>query len=156
MPTPTPTPTQPIYKGHANLRSLMGAEAAISAHTTSLGIEGDSSVQIWHLVASLAEFAVTQGTSLQEVLTDVNAHILRGELGLPAAQRQLRQVESVKSSAGLPAHLKERFTHTQVEDTVTLSKPFVAGMRAALMDAQYLTVVDELDQAVARAATPSA
>lgn len=34
-------------------------------------------------------------------------------------------------------------------DTITLPKKLVSGIRAALMDAQYLTVVDDLDSALA-------
>lgn len=77
----------------ANLASVGAASAAILEHTNALGIEGDERTQLWHLVASLHEFAAAQGISLANVVEDVRLNIKLGEMGLPAALSALRNEE---------------------------------------------------------------
>lgn len=69
----------------SNLVSVAAAATAVTAHSDALGIEGDEQIQLWHLVASLHEFAAAQGLNLADIINDVRGQIMKGEVRLPAA-----------------------------------------------------------------------
>lgn len=52
-------------------KSEQAASLAIQAHKAALGIEGDDSVQMWHLLASLLEWCRATGVDLDAELSDV-------------------------------------------------------------------------------------
>lgn len=69
-----------------NEKSVAAASAAISAHANALGIEGDPSIQLWHLIASLSEWAAVNGISVEAELREFQETLDGGELDLPAAE----------------------------------------------------------------------
>jgi hypothetical protein len=92
--------TTPV--GHFSLSALGAAGKALAAHTERLGIEGDSATQLWHLVGSLSELCASQGLSLQDILTDVNEHVRRGDIILAGTHRQLlKQPVAAPSEKGV-------------------------------------------------------
>jgi len=58
-----------------NNPSVTAAERAIAAHQASLGIDGDDSIQVWHLLESLHEYCAARGIDLDEELASVKEHI---------------------------------------------------------------------------------
>jgi len=64
-------------------RSVAAATAAIKEHANALGIEGDSAIQIWHLVASLQEYCAANAVDLDAQLADVRKKIAAGEIESP-------------------------------------------------------------------------
>lgn len=69
-----------------NEKSVTAAAAALAAHASALGIEGDASIQMWHLMASLSEWAAVNGVSVEAELNEFNETLDKGELDLPAAE----------------------------------------------------------------------
>lgn len=78
-----------------NQKSFSAAQAAISAHAEALGIEGDASIQLWHMLASMSEWAAVNRVSLVDELLELHDTLRNGELDLPAAEN-VREVEARK------------------------------------------------------------
>lgn len=75
-----------------NELSVIAAEKALAAHAEALnGIEGNASVQVWHLLASLQEFCAVKGVDLDAELRELREGISRGELNLPASEESLKK-----------------------------------------------------------------
>ena len=66
-------------------KSVEAACAAIGAHQQSLLIDGDPSVQLWHLFASLHEWCAVCGVDFDEELKEFKETFHAGELSLPLA-----------------------------------------------------------------------
>lgn len=81
--------------------SLEAAQAALKAHGTALGIEGDASIQVWHLLVSLKEFCAASGVDFDKELAEVNESIASGEINVPAcaelAKKKLQRSTLVRS-----------------------------------------------------------
>ena len=86
-----------------NEKSVSAANAALEAHAKALGIEGDPSIQLWHLLASLSEWAAVNGVSIDAELKDLNETLDSGELNLPAAEAARQAVQEGVASGGLRA-----------------------------------------------------
>lgn len=67
-----------------NVPSVEAAQAALKAHETALGIEGDASIQVYHLLLSLREFCAANGVDFDKELAEVNQLLASGELAMPA------------------------------------------------------------------------
>ena len=69
-----------------NQQSVTAAERALAAHAEALGgIEGDASIQVWHLLASLQEYCVANAVDLDTELRQVRESLSNGDLALPAS-----------------------------------------------------------------------
>lgn len=53
----------------------IAAADAIETHTKRMGIEGDMSTQLWHLVLSLREWCKHTDVSFDECLSDTKRHM---------------------------------------------------------------------------------
>lgn len=71
-------------------RSVDAGQAAIDVHQKTLMCDGDASVQLWHLLASLHEWCAVQGVDFDQELKDFKSTFAAGELNLPAAQAALQ------------------------------------------------------------------
>ena len=67
-----------------NERSLSAAQAALDAHRNALGIEGDASIQLWHLLVSLHEYCAANKMDFDAELAEVREGLVSGELDVPA------------------------------------------------------------------------
>ena len=91
-----------------NEKSVAAANAALNAHASALGIEGDASIQLWHLIASLSEWAAVNGVSVEAELKEFNETLDKGELDSPAAEGARKTMlqshaRSQPSTTGLPS-----------------------------------------------------
>lgn len=83
---------QTVVKGgigelkEVGFRSVNAAAKAVEAHRDALGIEGDVSTQVWHLLGSLQEFCATHSVDLDEQLADVRRQLASGEIELPLSR----------------------------------------------------------------------
>jgi len=73
-----------------NEASVVAGQAAVTAHTGALKLDGGPQLQLWHLLVSLREWSVASGLDFDEVMKDVDTQVLSGNLNMPAAERQLR------------------------------------------------------------------
>lgn len=70
---------EPAPAGPATNRpSVQAAEAALKAHETALGIEGDASIQVWHLLVSLHAYCAEHGVDFDQELREVKKDIASG------------------------------------------------------------------------------
>lgn len=67
--------------------SVAAADAALRAHRDHLGLEGDDEVQLWHLLASLKEWAAASGVDFAMQNAAVDAELVTGMLAMPAAEK---------------------------------------------------------------------
>jgi len=67
-----------------NEKAYEAAARAVDKHTDHLGIEGEPSVQIWHLLASMHEYCAMNGVDLDAQLADVRQQITSGDIQSPA------------------------------------------------------------------------
>jgi hypothetical protein len=83
-----------------NQPSVEAAQAALKAHGTALGIEGDTSMQVYHLLLSLREFCAASGVDFDKELAEVNELLASGELTMPAydalTKKKLQRGTSVR------------------------------------------------------------
>lgn len=89
----------------SNEKYVSAAAAAIEAHANSLGIEGDASIQLWHLIASLSEWAAVNGVSIESELKEFNETLDNGELDLPASEEARKATR--RNIAGGHASIKD-------------------------------------------------
>lgn len=68
----------------ANHPSVLAATAAVDAHSTTLGIEGDTQIQVWHLLASLLEYCAVHRVDFEGTLADFCHQSMSGEIELHA------------------------------------------------------------------------
>ena len=94
-----------------NEKSVNAATAALAAHASALGIEGDASIQLWHLMASLSEWAAVNGVSVEAELNEFNETLDKGELDLPAAEMARKEkLQSISRGHTLIKGLPSGFT----------------------------------------------
>lgn len=66
------------------------------------GIEGDAAIQLWHLLASLSEWAAVNEISLERELASLNETLISDDLNLPAAEGALKaSLQSKPQSLGV-------------------------------------------------------
>ena len=73
-----------------NKPSVAAAEAALSAHKAKLGVEGDDSIQLWHLLLSLKEWAAASGVDFAREEAAGDRELRSGRLCMPAAEKTLK------------------------------------------------------------------
>lgn len=74
-----------------NKPSVEAAEAAIRAHREKLGIDGDDSTQLFHLLLSLKEWAAASGVNFAAEEAAADHELLRGGVAMPAAEKGVRK-----------------------------------------------------------------
>jgi hypothetical protein len=62
---------------------VAAASQAIKAHRHLLKIEGDSTIQVWQLLASLSEYCVANGVDFDAQVNDVKKQVASGEIESP-------------------------------------------------------------------------
>jgi hypothetical protein len=77
-----------------NKPSVSAAEAAIAAHREKLGIDGQDSTQLFHLLLSIKEWAAASGVDFAKEEAAADRELLGGNLGMPAAERVVRDAGS--------------------------------------------------------------
>jgi hypothetical protein len=80
-----------LLPARAYVRSIEAAEAALKAHQSAMGVEGDADIQLWQLLASLLEHTAARGLDFDKTLSEVKESIAAGEIELPAYVAQLKQ-----------------------------------------------------------------
>lgn len=80
-----------LLPARAYVRSIEAAGAALKAHESAMGIEGDADIQLWQLLASLLEHCAARGLDFDKTLSEVKESIAAGEIELPAYVAQLKQ-----------------------------------------------------------------
>lgn len=68
----------------ANQASVDAAAAALKTHEDALNLEGDPSIQVWHLLVSLHEYCAAKGIDFNERLLDVREELASGVFSSPA------------------------------------------------------------------------
>lgn len=85
-----------------NVVNVNAAAAALEAHSKAMGgVDGDPSVQLWHLLASLSEWAAVNNVNLHDELMQFNEALGSNDLNLPAAEGALkakREADSIRHS----------------------------------------------------------
>lgn len=77
-----------------NREAFAAAGVALVAHKNQLGIEGDASAQLWHLLLSLHEYCGATGLPLDTLIMDVRAAVAAGEVSSPAWNAYANQSET--------------------------------------------------------------
>ena len=73
------------------------AEKVLDAHRAALGIQGDTEIQVWHLLATVQEYCAVKGVDLDTQLKDVRQQIAAGDLVSPAWEKVHRRQALVSS-----------------------------------------------------------
>lgn len=66
--------------------SLAAAQQAIEAHAKALGIEGDASIQVWHLLVSVRDYCVANNLDFDEEVRSASEESASRERAAPAAK----------------------------------------------------------------------